>query len=171
MLRLGHDTFQRRRPVRARDWRAVCQNLAERSLRGDLASGGLGSNVRQETDESAPTCEPRGLIHSQECGSRSLAAPQVPNMLAQSTRLRPTASALRADTSYPLTMSGDRPVSIYPIGVGQGFLAMPFDALRVQYASAVMAGLVQRSILASGRLERALDALEKLILGQLARQR
>ena len=48
---------------------------------------------------------------------------------------------------------------------------MPFAALRVQYASAVMAGLVQRSILASGRLERALDALEKLILGQLARQR
>jgi len=55
--------------------------------------------------------------------------------------------------------------------VGQGLLAMPFDALRFQYAGAVMAGLAQRSILASGKLERALDALEKLILGPLARQR
>jgi hypothetical protein len=48
---------------------------------------------------------------------------------------------------------------------------MPFDAMRLQYASAVMAGLAQRSIIASGKLERALDALEKLILGPLARQR
>jgi hypothetical protein len=43
--------------------------------------------------------------------------------------------------------------------------------MRFQYASAVMAGLDQRSILASGKLERTLDALEKLILGSLARQR
>ena len=48
---------------------------------------------------------------------------------------------------------------------------MPFDAMRFQYARAVMAGLAPRSILASGKLERALDALEKLILGPLARQR
>lgn len=48
---------------------------------------------------------------------------------------------------------------------------MPFDALRVQYASVVRAGLAQRSLLASGKLERALDALEKLTLGPLARQR
>jgi hypothetical protein len=48
---------------------------------------------------------------------------------------------------------------------------MPFDAMKCQYASAALAGLVQRSIVASGKLERALDALEKLILGPLARQR
>jgi hypothetical protein len=48
---------------------------------------------------------------------------------------------------------------------------MPFDTLRFQYASAVMAGLVPRSLLASGRMERTLDALEKLVLGPLARQR
>ena len=69
-------------------------------------------------------------------------------MLAQSTRLRST-----------------------PLHVGQGLLAMPFEALRFQYASAVTAGLVPRSILASGKLERALDVLEKLVLGPLARQR
>jgi hypothetical protein len=48
---------------------------------------------------------------------------------------------------------------------------MPFDALRFQYACAVKAGLVERSLLASSQLERALDTLEKLILGPLARQR
>jgi len=48
---------------------------------------------------------------------------------------------------------------------------MPFDALRAQYAGAVLAGLAQPSLLASGRWERALDALEKLVLGPLARQR
>jgi hypothetical protein len=48
---------------------------------------------------------------------------------------------------------------------------MPFDALRFHYASAVTAGLVQRSILASGVLERTIDALESLTLGPLARRR
>lgn len=54
---------------------------------------------------------------------------------------------------------------------GQAFLAMPFDALRFQYASAVKAGLVPRSILASAKAEQLIDRLEKLILGPLARQR
>jgi hypothetical protein len=48
---------------------------------------------------------------------------------------------------------------------------MPFDALRFHYASAVTAGLAQRSSLASGTLERSLNALEKPLLGPLARQR
>ncbi len=58
-----------------------------------------------------------------------------------------------------------------PTSAGRGLLAMPFDALRFQYTSAVVAGLVQRSLLASAKLEQALDALEKLALGPLARQR
>jgi len=73
--------------------------------------------------------------------------------------------------SYPLTMTGDRPTPNTPFSGGQGLLAVPFDALRVQYASVVKAGLAQRSLLASANLERALDALEKLTLGSLARQR
>jgi len=68
-------------------------------------------------------------------------------------------------------MPGDWHAPIAPTLVGQELLAGPFDALRVQYACAVMAGLVPRSLLASGRFERALDALEKLILGTLARRR
>jgi len=56
-------------------------------------------------------------------------------------------------------------------GLGQDLLAVPFDTLRYQYAGVVMAGLAHRSILASGQSERALDALEKLILGPLARRR
>ncbi len=50
-------------------------------------------------------------------------------------------------------------------------MSMPFDALRFQYASAVMSGLVPRSILGSAQSERVIDRLEKLILGPLARQR
>jgi hypothetical protein len=50
-------------------------------------------------------------------------------------------------------------------------MAMPFDALRFQYASAVVAGLVPRSILASARSERAINLLERLVLGPLARRR
>jgi hypothetical protein len=53
----------------------------------------------------------------------------------------------------------------------QAFLTMPFDAMRFHYASAVMAGLARRSIVASGQVERALDGLEKAALGPLARQR
>jgi hypothetical protein len=53
----------------------------------------------------------------------------------------------------------------------QAVLTMPFDALRFQYAATVMSGLARRSIVASGKRERALDTLEKLMLGPLARQR
>lgn len=48
---------------------------------------------------------------------------------------------------------------------------MPFDALRFQYAGAVIGGVAPRSLIASGQWERALDAMEKLVLGPLARQR
>ena len=54
---------------------------------------------------------------------------------------------------------------------GQALLAMPFDVVRYQYANAVRVGLAQRSMLASAKLERAIDRLELLILGPLARQR
>lgn len=53
----------------------------------------------------------------------------------------------------------------------QTCLCAAFDAMRAQYAGAVQAGLVPRSLLASAQLERSLDRLEKLCLGPLARQR
>lgn len=56
-------------------------------------------------------------------------------------------------------------------GSGQALMSMPFDALRRHYANAVMAGLVPRSLLASARSERAIDTLEKFVLGPIARQR
>lgn len=80
-------------------------------------------------------------------------------MFAQTTRSWPSALTLNTSTAHG------------PSAAGQAFLAMPFDAMRFHYASAVAAGLAQRSILASGQFERALDTLEKLILGPLARQR
>jgi hypothetical protein len=80
-------------------------------------------------------------------------------------------NALKSTTRKDIDESGNRSTPNTPVSGGQMLLAMPFDALRAQYASVVKAGLAQRSLLASGHLERTLDAMEKLILGPLARQR
>jgi hypothetical protein len=48
-------------------------------------------------------------------------------------------------------------------------LALPFDVARENYARAVRAGLIERSLLASARFGRTLNALEKLTLGPWAR--
>ncbi|MCE9658960.1 MAG: hypothetical protein K8R60_10400 [Burkholderiales bacterium] len=53
---------------------------------------------------------------------------------------------------------------------GKGLAALPFDAMRLAYASAVRAGLVENSMLASRDVERALGALERATLGPLARR-
>jgi hypothetical protein len=49
-------------------------------------------------------------------------------------------------------------------------LALPFDAVRAQYGTAVECGLLQRSMLAGRDFEHALVALERLSLGPFARQ-
>jgi hypothetical protein len=41
--------------------------------------------------------------------------------------------------------------------------------MRAQYAAAVNAGVLERSLTASGRFERTLGRLEQLLLGPLAR--
>lgn len=56
-------------------------------------------------------------------------------------------------------------------GAFASLFAMPFDALRAQYASAVKAGWVERSMLAARDFERAVSAMEQLTLGPLARRR
>ena len=71
--------------------------------------------------------------------------------------------------STPFVSAMPKPVS--RLKVGQRLLSLPFDILRAQYASVVMAGMAPRSLIASGHGERALDVLEKLALGPLARQR
>jgi hypothetical protein len=50
-------------------------------------------------------------------------------------------------------------------------LGMPFDMARAQYANAVKVGLIERSMLASARFGRMLNALEQMTLGPWARQR
>lgn len=45
-----------------------------------------------------------------------------------------------------------------------------FDFLRTQYAAAVQAGVIERSLLASGAFERRLGVLERLTLGPWARR-
>lgn len=53
---------------------------------------------------------------------------------------------------------------------GKTTLSLPFDAVRAQYAGAVSAGFIERSLIASGRFERALGSIEQLVLGPLARR-
>ncbi len=57
-----------------------------------------------------------------------------------------------------------------PLGAAVGALVhWPFDALRLQHAQAVQAGLVRKSLLESRDFEHGLAALERLALGTLAR--
>ena len=48
-------------------------------------------------------------------------------------------------------------------------LGLPFDVVREHYSKAVRAGLVEKSLIASARFERALSALETCVLGPWAR--
>lgn len=51
-----------------------------------------------------------------------------------------------------------------------GLFGLPFDALRLHYAACVQTGLVRRSLLDSRDVEHAVNALERLTLGPLARR-
>lgn len=63
----------------------------------------------------------------------------------------------------PAMMAGLRPAATE-------MLTWPFDAMRAQYANAVRAGLIERSILASRDFEVAVAQLERWSLGPLARR-
>ncbi len=124
--------------------------------------------MRHKTDGPAPSGQPRGLTTPWSGAGAVVPCPLMPTMLATTTHAPSVALAPGAGTRH----AGPSAPSVPAAGAaGQAFLALPFDALRFQYASAVVAGLAQRSMLASGRLERALDTLEKLVLGPLARHR
>lgn len=47
---------------------------------------------------------------------------------------------------------------------------LPFDMAREQYAKAVQAGLIERSMIAWAKFERQIDLLEKMTLGPWARR-
>ena len=53
--------------------------------------------------------------------------------------------------------------------VASDFLALPLDIAREQYAKAVKAGLIERSLLKSAKFGQMLNAVEKLMLGPMAR--
>lgn len=53
--------------------------------------------------------------------------------------------------------------------LGSVMLALPFDMAREQYAKSVRAGLIERSLLASARFEQSLTAMERCLLGGMAR--
>lgn len=49
-------------------------------------------------------------------------------------------------------------------------LALPFDAVRAQYAQGVEAGFIERSMLAQRDFELALGSVERMTLGPWARR-
>ncbi|MDE3105452.1 MAG: hypothetical protein KGK08_09790 [Acidobacteriota bacterium] len=55
------------------------------------------------------------------------------------------------------------------VSVGKHALQWPFDTMRDQYANAVRAGLVERSLIASAQFERKVAVLEQSLLGPCAR--
>lgn len=61
------------------------------------------------------------------------------------------------------------PLGRVGLQAAQAVLGLPFDAMRFQYATAVRAGWIERSMIASTRFERTLAALEQLSCGALAR--
>jgi hypothetical protein len=79
----------------------------------------------------------------------------------------------RLDVGWPAaawtpTVSGARNPQHGLSGLS-GLLALPFDAVRALYGTAVECRLVRPSMLASRKLELTLDLLERLSLGPLAR--
>lgn len=70
-----------------------------------------------------------------------------------------------------LDYTGGLPVAMAEMArVGSEVLSLPFDMAREQYAKSVRAGLVERSMIASARFERALSAVELFTLGAMARR-
>lgn len=64
-----------------------------------------------------------------------------------------------------------RPIDPRPLlEAGGRVAALPFDALRFSYAAAVQSGVVRRSMLDAREVERTLGAMERLVLGPLARK-
>ena len=55
------------------------------------------------------------------------------------------------------------------VSVAKHAMQWPFDTLRDQYASAVRAGLIERSLIASARFERKVAVLEQSLLGACSR--
>lgn len=58
-----------------------------------------------------------------------------------------------------------------PVRLGSEALRSPFDTLRWAHAASVRAGWVPRSLRESAAFEQTLMALERALLGPLARQR
>ena len=70
-------------------------------------------------------------------------------------------------------MSLARTTTTHPppaLHAGAALLGLPFDAIRLHYATCVQAGLIRRSMLESRDFERLLASVEQLTLGPLARR-
>jgi hypothetical protein len=95
------------------------------------------------------------------------ACPDAVNTMSTQPKVPAVYFTLPCDEGYAAGMATCVPALMQATRV---FLSLPFDALREQYAQSVRAGIVERSLLASGHFERALGALEQLSYGPFARR-
>ncbi|HEY2927308.1 hypothetical protein [Piscinibacter sp.] len=68
-------------------------------------------------------------------------------------------------TFLAMAFPGPQTAQAAQVQVGKAALALPFDTMRARYACAVEHGLIERSMLASGKFERAVGAPEQLAVG------
>jgi hypothetical protein len=68
----------------------------------------------------------------------------------------------------PVDLRGDALRRAYALG--QTLCALPFDTVRAQYAAAVRAGTIPRSMLASRDFERSVRRWESLACGPMLRR-
>ena len=80
------------------------------------------------------------------------------------------ASSFGANWWSGVTNTGDLAPVAPALSAARTWARAPFDALREHYASAVRAGLIERSQIASAIFERKLVALERATLGPWARR-
>lgn len=83
-----------------------------------------------------------------------------------STTLQPAMAA------HPVLIAQMAPFTTHPAWpqTVKEVMSLPFDNARAQYAHAVRAGLLARSLLASARFDHSVDTLEKLAYGPFARR-
>lgn len=71
--------------------------------------------------------------------------------------------------SNPLPLETFRGALLAMARANSDVLAIPFDMARDNYARAVRAGLIERSLLQSAHFARTVGAMERLALGPWAR--
>lgn len=102
------------------------------------------------------------------------AGPRAGSQAVSTAASRAGRSAVSPSGSQPWAEAWSRSAmqcAALPVRLGSEALRSPFDALRWAHAASARAGWVPRSLRESASFEQALMALERALLGPLARRR